>query len=90
MNKIKKAVAACAAIGIVAAASVCLSGCDSAVGVEASEYERLIYITSDFYESIRIVYAYDSSTGVMYIVSGTGGITPLYNPDGSLRIYTEG
>ena len=83
MSKIKKAVAACAAIGIVVAAS--------AIGiVVAAEYEGLIYITSDFYESIRIDYAYDSSTGVMYIVSGKGGISPLYNPDGSLRIYTEG
>ena len=90
MKKIIKALSVCAVIGIMAAAPLCLGGCDSAAGVEAAEYEGLIYITTDYFESLRIAYAYDSSTGVMYIASSSGGITPLYNPDGSLRIYTEG
>ena len=33
---------------------------------------------------------YDTETGVMYVeYSSHGGITPMYNPDGSLRIYEE-
>lgn len=36
----------------------------------------------------KIVYAND--TKVMYFISGTFGITPLYNADGTLQIYGEG
>lgn len=87
MNKIIKAVATCAVIAIMAAASVCLSGCEE---VEADSYERLVTITTDFSYGIKLAIMYDYRTGVMYAVNSNGGITPLYNPDGSLRIYTEG
>lgn len=30
---------------------------------------------------------YDKDTGVMYILSEPGVLTPLYNADGTLRIY---
>lgn len=33
---------------------------------------------------------YDKNTGVMYYMYGTkGGITPIYNADGTLKIYEE-
>ncbi len=33
---------------------------------------------------------YDKETGVMYVeYSSHGGISPMYNPDGSLRVYKE-
>ena len=33
---------------------------------------------------------YDTETGVMYVeYSSHGGISPMYNPDGSLRVYKE-
>lgn len=33
---------------------------------------------------------YDTETKVMYIeYTGNGGISPMYNPDGSLRVYKE-
>lgn len=33
---------------------------------------------------------YDTETGVMYVEYGNhGGISPMYNPDGSLRVYKE-
>ena len=83
MNKIIKAVAACAVIGIMTAASVCLSGCEE---VEADSYEGLVAITTYY----KFTIMYDYRTGVMYATNSNGGITPLYNPDGSLRIYTEG
>ena len=36
MKKIIKALSVCAVIGIMAAAPLCLGGCDSAAGVEAA------------------------------------------------------
>lgn len=33
---------------------------------------------------------YDLETKVMYIISSRGGIFPLYNADGSLKLYQEG
>lgn len=33
---------------------------------------------------------YDTETGVMYVeYTSHGGISPMYNPDGSLRVYEE-
>ena len=33
---------------------------------------------------------YDTETKVMYVeYTGNGGISPMYNPDGSLRVYKE-
>lgn len=32
---------------------------------------------------------YDNQTGVMYFYAFKGSLTPLYNPDGSLRVYSE-
>ena len=97
MNKIIKAVAACAAIGIVAAAGVCagvcLSGCeDDSIGSSSEGVTKVTFCYMDFSHrtSYRTLIAYDNKTHVMYAISDAGAATPLYNPDGSLRIYTEG
>ncbi len=95
MKKIIKALSVCAVIGIMAAASVCLSGCDSIdTEIESSEVvssgEGLTDVSSSLIYGWRLTVCYDNKTHVMYAVSVNGGITPLYNPDGSLRIYTEG
>lgn len=37
------------------------------------------------YSEVSLYQVYDRSTGVYYIVSEDGAISPLYNPDGSLR-----
>lgn len=44
-------------------------------------------INNNFYSSILV----DKNTGVMYywINCDSGGITPIYNEDGSLKRYTE-
>lgn len=89
MNKIIKAVAACAVIGIVAAAGVCLSGCeDDSIGSSSEGFTKVTVCNMDF--GYRTLIAYDNKTHVMYAISDAGAATPLYNPDGSLRIYTEG
>lgn len=95
MNKIIKALSVCAVIGIMAAASVCLSGCDSTdTEIESSEIvssgDGLTDVSSSVSYGGRLTIFFDNKTHVMYVVSSKGGITPLYNPDGSLRVYTEG
>lgn len=74
-------------------------GCDSRSYEEASTEQEDIfngYFTlikewrSDTGAHYRIVYAND--TGVMYFVFSSGyqgGMTPLYNADGTLQIYDE-
>lgn len=39
---------------------------------------------------MRIYQIYDKDTGVYYAVTETGGITPLYNLDGSLKLVDNG
>lgn len=39
------------------------------------------------YTNYSIVYDYE--TRVMYIIEYRGGISPLYNADGTLRVYKE-
>lgn len=89
MNKIIKAVTACAVIGIMAAASVCLSGCeDDSIGSSSEGFTEITYCYLN--AAHRTAIAYDNKTHVMYVVSSAGTATPMYNADGSLRIYTEG
>ena len=69
-----------------------LSSCDEkkATVEKPSPYkDTLVYIGSqnnDFY------YYYDKDTKVMYVVYidiHSAGITPLYNADGTLKLYEE-
>lgn len=42
-------------------------------------------LVTDYYYDIF----YDKDTKVCYLITGRGGITPLYNADGSLKTYNE-
>lgn len=72
---------------------VSLTSCTNVVNTEAiieSPNTNLInfeIIDSNFYETILV----DKNTKVMYcwIMSSCGGITPIYNADGSLKLYEE-
>ena len=44
-------------------------------------------VENNFYEAILV----DKNTGIMYvwIMNSCGGITPIYNADGTLKLYEE-
>ena len=44
-------------------------------------------VENNFYEAILV----DKNTGVMYVwlTTNCGGITPIYNADGTLKLYEE-
>ena len=53
------------------------------------DIKTLVYIGS---QDNKFHYYYDKDTKVMYVVYASynkGAITPLYNPDGSLKLYKE-
>jgi hypothetical protein len=53
------------------------------------DIKTLVYIGS---QDERFYYYYDKDTKVMYVVYAKGyrgGMTPLYNPDGTLKLYKE-
>jgi hypothetical protein len=54
------------------------------------DIKTLVYIGS---QNNRFRYYYDKDTKVMYVVFSDyqcgGGMTPLYNPDGTLKLYEE-
>jgi hypothetical protein len=54
------------------------------------DIKTLVYIGS---QNNRFYYYYDKDTKVMYVIFATyqcgGGMTPLYNPDGTLKLYEE-
>ena len=55
----------------------------------SEDINTLVYIGS---QDNRFYYYYDRNTKVMYIVYAIGnksGITPLYNEDGTLKLYKE-
>lgn len=52
----------------------------------AGNYFTVITTFGDMYGTYQIVYAND--TKVKYLRFRAGSITPLYNADGSLQIYT--
>jgi hypothetical protein len=79
---------------MVAVMSLGLVGCDYAA--MESEEEDYSNVPSMFFEVedgdvYRVVYHKD--TKVMYVVytgyQEGGGMTPLYNPDGTLKLYEE-
>ena len=61
---------------------------DDSIGSSSEGFTEIThcYLNPDH----RTTIAYDNKTHVMYVVSGTGAAMPMYNADGSLRIYTEG
>jgi len=55
----------------------------------SQDINTLVYIGN---QDNRFYYYYDRDTNVMYIVYAIGnksGITPLYNEDGTLKLYKE-
>lgn len=53
------------------------------------DIKTLVYIGS---QDERFYYYYDTDTKVVYVVYAIaykGGMTPLYNPDGTLKLYEE-
>ena len=79
-------------LGLVIVMLVSLTGCSSNVininmvtkspNIELINFE---IVDNNFYEAILV----DKNTKVMYcwITCNSGGITPIYNADGSLKLY---
>ena len=82
-------------LGIVLILLICLTSCNSddsnIVNIDAvlkspdSSLVNFEIIDNNFYETILV----DKNTGVMYcwITCSAGGITPIYNADGTLKLY---
>ena len=60
---------------------------DSMIATPNSKLVDFKVVDCNYYETILV----DRNTGVMYVwlTSSCGGITPLYNPDGTLKLYEE-
>lgn len=67
----------------------CFIGCSntSASASDTSGFEN-VYGSWSRSPYVRIVV--DKETGVEYILSSNGGISPLYNSDGTLKVKTNG
>lgn len=65
-------------------------GHNASVESPSQDINTLVYIGS---QDDRFYYYYDRDTKVMYVVYAPtgykGGMTPLYNEDGTLKIYKE-
>lgn len=56
--------------------------------IRAKENRNTMIVELEHVSDHRVFY--DKETGVMYVeYSSHGGISPMYNPDGSLRVYKE-
>lgn len=56
--------------------------------IRANENKDTMIVELEHVSDHRVFY--DTETGVMYVeYSSHGGISPMYNPDGSLRVYKE-
>jgi hypothetical protein len=68
----------------------CSSQHNTKVDNPTEDIKTLVYIGS---QGNRFHYYYDKDTKVMYVVFSDyqcgGGMTPLYNPDGTLKLYEE-
>ena len=71
----------------------CLSGCSNVININEvleSPNTKIIdfeVVDKNFYNAILV----DKNTKVMYYwnMSDTGGFTPIYNADGTLKLYEE-
>jgi hypothetical protein len=67
----------------------CSSQHNAKVDNPNEDIKTLVYVGS---QDDRFHYYYDKDTKVMYVVYAIaykGGMTPLYNPDGTLKLYEE-
>lgn len=70
-------------LGLLTMQKICAKNVDK----ENNEYFNLVVIYED---SGSAEIAYDKNTGVMYYIKSNShayGITPIYNADGSLKLY---
>lgn len=60
---------------------------DNVLATPNSKLVDFELVDCNWYEAILV----DKTTGVMYVwfTTDVGGITPLYNTDGTLKIYNE-
>lgn len=60
---------------------------DSVLATPNSKLVDFEIVDYNYYEAILV----DKSTGVMYVwfTTNCGGITPLYNADGTLKLYED-
>lgn len=60
---------------------------DNVVKTPDSSLVDFEIVENNFYEAILV----DKNTGVMYVwfTSSCGGITPIYNADGTLKLYEK-
>lgn len=82
-----------AAIALGLSICFCMTGCGSEGGdiipednVLGNKYFDLVNIYKSRYTNV----AYDKNTNVMYFLRSNGnsfGITPIYNSDGTLKLY---
>ena len=71
----------------------CLSGCSNVINIDEvleSPNTKIIdfeVVDKNFYNAILV----DKNTKVMYYwnMSDTGGFTPIYNADGTVKLYEE-
>ena len=64
----------------------CSSQHNAKVDNPNKDINTLVYIGS---QDKQFYYYYDTDTKVIYVRSYYGGMTPLYNPDGTLKLYEE-
>lgn len=92
MTKIKKFLLA----GIIALSiCFCITGCTKGENIESAEYDlgNKYFPLVIIYEDDRSDVVYDKNTNVMYYIYHNYdkyGITPIYNSDGSVKLYEGG
>ena len=80
-------------IGLILSMLFCMSGCTNVINIDKaleSPNTKMIdfeVVDKNFYSAILV----DKNTKVMYYwnMSSTGGFTPIYNADGTLKLYEE-
>lgn len=76
-------------LAVIACAGILLAGCGA--GYVQKKNETFYTVVYEDYGYYQIVY--DNHTRVMYHMSGGhdnfGNLTPLYNADGTLRVWKE-
>ena len=80
-------------ISLILSMMFCISGCTNVIDTDKvleSPNAKMIdfeVVDKNFYSAILV----DKNTKVMYYwnMSSTGGFTPIYNEDGSLKLYEE-
>lgn len=81
-----------AAIAIWLSICFCMTGCESEGDItpENNKLGNKYFDLVNIYEARCTTVAYDKNTNVMYYMVETGnafGITPIYNSDGTLKLY---